>query len=127
MHGGRPQSLAAWVAPTSGNCTRAAMQHVLQPPAEPDDMQLVANVPVKACEHELNLTNEGTSTVAILLHLKAFATALSILQAETSLTLGKWCNPFLTLSSSCTCIKFSALHTGQRGGHCWGIGNQDCA
>ena len=90
-------------------------------------MQLVANVPIRACQHMLNLTNKGTSTVAILLHLKAFATALSILQAETSLTLGKWCIPFLTPSSSCSCIRFSALHTGQRGGPLLGTGNKDRA
>ena len=51
-------------------------------------MQLVASISLWLCEHTHNLTDEGASTVAILLHLKAFATALSILQAETDLTYG---------------------------------------
>ena len=80
-------------------------------------MQLVANVSL--CEDMLNLTNEGTSTVPILLHLKAFAAALPVLHAGTSTTVGKWCIPCLTPPSSCSCTKFSALHTTQREGHCW--------
>ena len=75
--------------PTSGSCTYAAMQHGLQPPAGLNEVQLEANVSLWLCEQMVNLTNEGTSTIAILLHLKAFATALPILQAETSLTLFK--------------------------------------
>ena len=45
-------------------------------------MQLVARVSFWLCEPMLNLTNEGTSTIAIFLHLKAFTTALPILQAQ---------------------------------------------